>query len=316
MKALLKVLRDPLLHFLVAGAALFAAHGLIHPGDTTGTGDGKRIVVDRAALTTFLQYQSAAFQPKYFEAQFDGLTADGRKALIDKYVQEEALVREARAMGLDQGDYVIRRRMVQKMMYLMDDTASETFSPSDAELKRYYDAHPDAYRGPATVTFTHVFLDNEAAHPGGAQKAAEAMRLKLEARRAGFSDGPAHGDRFAYLQNYIDRTPDFVGGQFGPGFQAALAKLEPSSRWQGPIRSDYGWHLVLLTDRRPAELPPFATVREQVKDDLLRETIAAYRKKAIADLAARFEVTLKDLPKPRPGHGAHPILAAEVEDGE
>jgi hypothetical protein len=316
MRPLLKILRDPLLHFLVAGAALFGLYGLIHPADTTGTADGKRIVVDRTALTSFMQYQSAAFQPKYFEAQFDGLTTDGRKALIDKYVQEEALVREARAMGLDQGDYVIRRRMVQKMMYLMDDTATETFQPSDAELRRYYLAHPDAYRGPATVTFTHVFLDNEVAHPGGAEKAAEAMKRRLEARHAGFSDAPAYGDRFAYLQNYVDRTPDFVGGQFGTGFQAALAALKPSNAWQGPIRSDYGWHLVLLTERRPAELPPFESVRQQVKDDLLRDTIAAYRQKGIADLVARFQVTEKDLPKPKPGRGAQPILAAEVEDGD
>lgn len=316
MRALLKVLRDPLLHFLVAGAALFGLYGLIHPSDTTGTGDGKRIVVDRAALTSFMQYQSAAFQPKYFEAQFDGLTADGRKALIDKYVQEEALVREARAMGLDQGDYVIRRRMVQKMMYLMDDTASETFAPSHAALEGYYASHPDAYRGPATVTFTHVFLDNEVAHAGGAERAAEEMRRRLEARHAGFNDAPAYGDRFAYLQNYIDRTPDFVGGQFGTGFAAALAQMQPSDHWQGPIHSDYGWHLVLLTERRPAELPAFDKVSEQVKDDLLRETIAGYRQKAIADLAGRFKVTLKDLPQPKPGQGAQPILAAAAEDGD
>jgi hypothetical protein len=316
MRTLLTLLREPLLHFLVAGAALFGLYGLIHPADTTGTADGKTIVVDRAALTSFMQYQSAAFQPKYFEAQFDGLDADGRNALVGKYVQEEALVREARAMGLDQGDYVIRRRMVQKMMYLMDDTATETFAPSDADLKRYYDSHRDAYRGPATLTFTHVFLDNEVAHAGGAEAAARSMKLRLESRRAGFNDAPAYGDRFAYLQNYVDRAPDFVGGQFGKGFQGELAKLQPSSHWQGPIRSDYGWHLVLLTERHPAELPPFDQVREQVKDDLLRDTISGYRQKAIADLAARFEVRLKDLPKPQGGRGAQPILAAEVEDGD
>jgi hypothetical protein len=301
MSPLKRIVRDPLVHFLAAGALLFAGYAALHPHATSG-GDGRTIVVDRQALVSFMQYQSAAFQPRYFEAQFAALTPAERQGLIDKYVQEEALVREAGAMGLGEGDYVIRRRMIQKMMYLMDDVATEGFAPSDADLQRYFQAHPDAYRGPATVTFTHVFVDNEVKHPEGAQTVAEALKVKLEQRRARFNDAPAYGDRFAYLQNYVDRTPDFVGSQFGVGFTAALAKLQPSEHWQGPIRSDYGWHLVLLTERKPAELPRFADVREQVKDDMLRDTLSANRRKGIADLVGRYHVELKGLPKPAPGH--------------
>jgi parvulin-like peptidyl-prolyl isomerase len=313
MNPVMRVFRDPLVHFLAAGAMLFGVFALLHRSDTTGVAGGKTIVVDRPALMAFMQYQSAAFQPKVFAARFNALTADERKALIDKYVQEEALVREARALGLDQGDYVIRRRMVQKMLYLMDDTATETFSPSEADLQRYFQSHQEVYRGVSTVTFTHVFIDNEVAHPAGAEQAAEALKRTLERRRAGFADAPAYGDRFAYLQNYVERTPDFVESQFGAAFGAQLATLQPSPHWQGPIRSDYGWHLVLLTQRKPAELPAFAAVREQVKDDLLRDTIAGYRRKAITDLAGRFKVELKDLPKAPAGR---PVQTADVEDGD
>jgi hypothetical protein len=309
MSPLTRIVRDPLVHFLAAGALLFAGYAALHPGAATGGADSKTIVVDRAALVSFMQYQSAAFQPRYFEAQFQALSPAGRQALIAKYVQEEALVREAGALGLDQGDYVIRRRMIQKMMYLMDDAATGSFAPSEADLQRYFQSHADAYRGPATVTFTHVFADNEVKHPAGALKAAEALKTTLEKRRAAFSDAPAYGDRFAYLQNYVERTPDFVGSQFGAGFAAALAKLQPSDRWQGPIKSDYGWHLVLLTERKPAQMPKFADVREQVKDDMLRDALSDYRKKAIGDLVGRYKVALKDLPKPAPGQ-ARP----QVED--
>ena len=215
MRPLRRVARDPLVHFLIAGGLLFAAFALLHPADNTGGTEGKTIVVDKPALMALMQYQSSAFQPKYFEDRFKALPPKDRQALIDSYVQEEALVREARALGLDQGDYVIRRRLVQKMMYLMDDTATATFAPSDADLQRYFQSRQDAYRAPATVTFTHVFVDNEVSHPGGARKAAEALQRTLELKRARFSDAPAYGDRFAYLQNYVERTPDFVASQFG-----------------------------------------------------------------------------------------------------
>jgi hypothetical protein len=301
MSPLARVIRDPLVHFLAAGALLFAGYAVLHPGAVTGGGDGKTIVVDRQALVTFMQYQSAAFQPRYFEAQFAALSPADRQALIAKYVQEEALVREAGVLGLDQGDYVIRRRMIQKMTYLMDDAATGSFAPTEADLQGYFRSHADAYRGPATVTFTHVFVDNEVRHPEGAQKAAEGLKVTLERKHAHFADAPAYGDRFAYLQNYVERTPDFVGSQFGVGFAGALAKLEPSDRWQGPIKSDYGWHLVLLTERKPAQLPKFADVREQVKDDMLRDALSDYRKKAIGDLVGRYKVELKGLPKPAPG---------------
>jgi hypothetical protein len=304
MSVLTRIVRDPLVHFLAAGGLLFAVFAALHPQSAASGDSGRTIVVDRQGLLTFMQYQSAAFQPQYFEARFSALSPADRQALIDNYVQEEALVREARSLGLDEGDYVIRRRMVQKMMYLMDDTATDSFSPSDADLQRYFQARPDAYRGPATVTFTHVFVDNEVEHPGGAFEAAEALKRTLEQKRARFADAPAYGDRFAYLQNYVERTPDFVGSQFGAGFAAELAKLQPSDHWQGPIRSDYGWHLVLLTQRKPAELPKFSDVREQVKDDMLRDAIAGHRRKAIQDLVARYRVDLKDLPRPAPGQPA------------
>jgi parvulin-like peptidyl-prolyl isomerase len=293
MNAVKRIVRDPLTHFLAGGGILFAVFVLLHGGDTTGTADGKTIVVDRPSLVTFMQYESAAFQPEVFSTQFNAMSAKDRKALVDDYVRQEALVREARAMGLDQGDYVIRRRMVQKMMYLIDDAATQTFSPTEADLQRYFQAHVEAYRNAATVTFTHVFVDKEIKHPGGAQRAAERLKAELEARHAGFQDAPGYGDRFAYLRNYVQRTPDFVVNQFGAGFASAVMKLQPSSRWQGPIESDYGYHLVLLTQKTPAALPKLAEVRDQVKDDLLRETIAAYRDKALADLTRRFTVKLK-----------------------
>jgi hypothetical protein len=289
-----RIVRDPLVHFLLGGGLLFALYALLHG---SGGGDPARtIVVDRAALLKYMQYQSAAFEPRYFEAQFAAMAPAERKALIDRYVAEEALVREARAMNLDQVDYVIRQRLVQKMTYLIDDAATASARVDEAALRRWFDAHRDDYRGEAALTFTHVFIDNEAKHPEGGERAARALLATLEARHAAFADAPSYGDRIPFLQNFVDRSPEFVANQFGSKFAAAVAVLAPSGHWQGPIRSDYGWHLVLLTGKTPARDPSFAEVRGRIREEMLVDADAAYRARAIADLVKHYDVRVAGLP--------------------
>ena len=116
------------------------------------------------------------------------------------------------------------------------------------------------------------------------------MLLKLQANKTGFNDAPRYGDRFPYLQNCVERSPDFIESQFGQQFASALNALEASPRWQGPIESSYGYHLVLLTKREPSRLPKLADVELTVRDDLLRDTISEYREKSIKDLTQQFTV--------------------------
>lgn len=292
MDGLKRFLRDPLLHFLLVGGLLFVAFRILHPAPVE-TADDSTIVVDRAKLLTFLQYESNVFKPQYFAGQFDAMSAAEKQALIDKYVREEALFREAGKLGLTQGDYVIRRRMIQKMRYLIDDTASESFAPSDDQLRQYFLAHQDKYRVAPSLTFTHVFIDNEVAHPGGAKAAAEKLKAELMAKGAGFNDAPNYGDRYPYGQNYVKMTPDYVANELGPAFTKALMALGPSDHdWQGPIKSRFGYHIVLLTEHKPSYLPKFAEVRDAVKQDMQRDTVDAYQDKAVRDLVAQFKVKL------------------------
>jgi hypothetical protein len=308
-----RIVRDPLVHFLIGGGLLFALYAAFHGAGGGAERDDTLIVVDRPALVNFLQYQSAAFQPHVFAAQFAAMSGKDKQALVARYVREEALVREGRAMGLDRVDYVIRERMVQKMTYLIDDAATATFQPGDAELQRYFAAHRADYQTAPTMTFTHVFVDREVDHPGGGRLAAALLKAELERRHAGFGDAPAYGDRFPYLQNYVQRTPDFVRSQFGGAFAAAMGKIRPSPHWQGPIASDYGYHLVLLTARAPAAPVTLSDVRDRVRDDLLHDAVAAYRDKALDDLVRRFTVRIEGLsvamparPSASTGSGAQP----------
>lgn len=288
-------LRDPLVHFLVAGGVLFGLYRFVHGPEATSRGDAGTITVDSASLLNFMQYESMAFKPDYFRTALASLPVDQKRDLITRYVREQALFREASALGLAEGDYVIRRRLVQKMLYLLDDTATESFAPSEATLLSYFHAHEDRYREAPTMTFTHVFIDDSIARPEGAQRAANRLKQELEARHVGFDGAPGYGDRPPYLQNYIERTASFIENQLGSGFASQVTALQPSAHWQGPIRSSYGYHLVLLTQREEARLPDLQQIRQQVSDDLLRDVVAAYREKAVNDLITHYQVKVTDV---------------------
>ncbi len=294
MRAIKRFLSDPLLHFLVVGGLLFVAFHIIR-GPSPVADDGKTIVVDQAKLLTFMQYEFNAFKPDFFEKQFNNLSSDEKQALIDKYVREEAMFREANALGLMDGDYVIRRRMVEKMRYLIDDTTTEAFHPTEEQLQAFFDAHRDRYEVAPSLTFTHVFVDAEK-HPKDAEAVAEKLKAVLKAKSATFEDAPQYGDRFPYSQNYVKMTPDFIENQLGSGFVEALMKLSPSNAmWQGPIKSQFGYHIVMLTEHKAAYLPKLAEIHDQVKEDMLRDRVRVAREKAVEDLVKHFTVKLEGI---------------------
>lgn len=301
--------RDPLVHFLVAGGLLFGLYRVMHGPQAAQPQEARTILVDQPSLLRFMQYESMAFKPDYFRKTLASLPADQERELIERYVREEALFREASAMGLAEGDYVIRRRLVQKMLYLLDDTATESFAPNDAALLGYLHAHEDRYREAPTITFTQVFLDDAILRPEGGERAAERLKRELEAHHVGFDQAPRYGDRPPYLQNYIRRTAAFVENQLGANFASHVTALQPSDRWQGPIRSNYGYHLVLVRQREAARLPELAQIRQEVSDDLLRDVVAAYREKAIKDLIKRYRVQKTDvaIAAAAPVAGAAPV---------
>lgn len=293
MSALRRILREPLLHFLLAGAALYLLHALFGGGDEDA--DARRIVVDRPALLRFMQYQARAFEPGTFEAELQALGPAERQRLVDDYIREEVLYREAQALGLAQGDYVMRQRLVQKMSFLLEqDPGAE---PDEAVLQAYLEANAGLYRVEPSWTFTHVYLD-PAEHGGdsGAEQAARQVLDRLNRARAGFNDAPRFGDRFAFLQNYVERTSDYVVSHFGEDFAAALEQLPvDAAAWQGPLQSLYGWHLVMLTARTSARLPELSEIRARVLDDFQREQAALLQEQALAELISRYDVELRGL---------------------
>lgn len=297
MTLLRATLREPLTHFALVGGLLFAAWSYYNPDDALDA-DSRIITVDREQLLTFLQYRNAAFEPGYFEAQYEAMSDEQRAQLARNFVREEAMVREAKALALDENDYVIRRRLIQKIEYLVSDVDLTPDPPSEEALRAYYDSHRGDFRQDAEFTFTHVFIDAERDHSGGPEREAQRVLAKLRAAGAGFNDATSYGDRFPYRRNYVRQFLRPVANDFGPEFAASLARLKPEDNWQGPIASNFGLHLMLLTERNEMRVPEFEEVRGQVREAVLEQRRAETREALLDELVEQYDIRYQGVSSP------------------
>ncbi len=284
-----KVIKDPLMHFLVLGLGLFVLFDLVASDDATY--DSKVIKVDRDALLTFVKYRSRAFQPQAAAARLDGMSDEELERLISDYVREEALHREAKALGVDKNDYIIKRRMIQSIEFITDGFVTAAVDVSDDDIAAHYEANREDYYINPFVTFTHVFYDGERHSRDETLALATTKLAELNRQQVPFSDAPRHGDRFPYFVNYVERDPQFVASHFGLSMAEKVFGLESSdSTWHGPFESEYGVHLVLLTRKAEGRYPELAEIEAIVRDDAERDAIAALKDKAIQAIVDTYEV--------------------------
>lgn len=273
-KFLIRILREPLLHFTVLGAVLFAAFFALNPDQLEPEADPKTVVVDEATLLNFLQFQMKAFDGDLVKRRFAALSAEEKDRLIESYIREEVLYREALSLSLDQSDYVIKRRMIQKLDFIAEGFAASIGRPTEEYIQNYYDENKGDYFVEPWVTFTHVFFDRERLGPEKAGELATQKLAELNQQQAPFTDAVKHGSRFLYHTNYVERTGDFVASHFGGEMAAELFKLAPSnSQWRGPYASQFGNHLVMLVARQEGKTPSLDEVRDRVAADARRALI-------------------------------------------
>lgn len=265
--------REPLVHFVVVGAALFTVHGLTSPA--LGIGENpRRIHVSRADLVRFLENRARVFDEDAAMHTFDTLDREDRQALLKGYLREEALYREAVDWGLEDQDYVIRRRLVQTMEYAIGNDVQGQIAVDETEGRRWYEANRDLYAQAPTISFTHVFFRD------GPQAAARA-RAVLARLRGGAVDPAIIGDRFLYSSTYSGQSVDAISGFFGQDMAKALFSQTVVGQWIGPLRSTHGLHLVYATRKENAAQPSFEEVRDKAMADAAE---AARRKRIEAEL--------------------------------
>jgi hypothetical protein len=290
-------LREPLLHFLLVGLLLFAVYEVRQRGRDPEEAS-RRIElttadVEQIGLAWVAQGRAAP-------------TPDELRSLVDARVREEILYREAQALGLGEGDTIVRRRLAQKMEFLFEDVAALR-QPTQSELQAWFDRNAEGFRVPPRATFRHLYFSpdrrGERAHDDAARALREIAALPMDSPRA-----KAQGDPFMFQDYYGDRTPDDVARAFGSGFAQALFRLEPGA-WSGPIESGYGWHLVWLDALIPARVPAFEEVERDALAEWTEEQRAGIREKAFLAMRARYEVVLPDA-LPAIAAPAAPLLAA------
>lgn len=264
------LLREPLLHFLVLGGLLFLWSEL--RGETRA--DASRLVVSAGQIEHLATTFAATWQRPP--------TAEELALLVRDHVREELACREALALGLEQDDTIVRRRLRQKLEFLVGDLAAQQ-TPSEAELAAFLAAHPDAFREPPTFTFRHVYLAEER----HAELEADARALLV--RLAAGEEPATLGDASLLPAEFEGVTAEELDALFGPGFAQALEGLA-LERFDGPVASSYGLHLVRLAAREPGRLPPLAEVRAEVEDEWLAERRAAELEEFYRRLEERQEI--------------------------
>ncbi len=268
-----KLLRDPLVHFLGLGLALFLLYAVIAPVDR----GGETIVVskqDVAGLSD--QFQKLWGRPPNAQELTD---------LVENRVRDEILYREGVAMGLDKDDAVIKRRVRQKYDLISEEEDAGA-APTDAELAAYLKANPDRFRAPAILSFRQLLI-NQAATP--------ADIAALKARLASGTQPQLLGAPSLLPAQVTDMPLDLVAREFGSDFAGALGTL-PVGEWSGPVASPFGAHFVRIDARTPAELPALADVRPQVAREWENERREKARETRLVALRKQYDVTVEGLP--------------------
>ena len=273
-----KFLREPLLHFLLIGIGLFFLFNLLRGGET---GAPRDIVVTEARVEALAQsFATTWMRPP---------TAQEIRGLVDDYIAEEIYYREAIAMGLDQDDIVIRRRLRQKMEFISEDaiTAAE---PTDSELQAYLAKHPEKFVSPASLTFRQVYFSTEK-RGDRARPLAEQLLTELQAGR-GPADPAAAGDPTLLPPDMQSASPQTIANTFGSDF-AVQVEEAPVGQWSGPLQSGFGLHLVHVDERVAGALPAFDQVRPIVLREYQSEQRTLSNKKFLDSLRAKYDIRIE-----------------------
>ncbi len=267
--------REPALHFVIIGAGVFALDAWKHPRSSP---------LDVEVSASYVRGLSEDHMRRYGRAP----TRDELRAEVDRFVREEVLYREALSMGLERGDLIVRRRLVQKMEFFLEDVAPPR-APTDAELRAYLTAHADRYAAPPRLSLRHVFFDR-----GRRGDHLDADAHASLARLSAGADPAAEGDPFVSGATLTDVERARVEADLGATFTRA-AESAPLDAWSGPAESPYGLHLLRVTSRTAGRARTLDEVRDRVASDWRDEAREAANRASYRRVADRYRVRVEGL---------------------
>jgi hypothetical protein len=260
MNRFFHILRDPLFLFLLIGGGFFLAYTLLSHR------------ADRIEVTQAMQASLAA---DYEAVAGHKPDAAEQAKLVQEYVANELLFREAIARGMHLTDKATKQRLTDRLRFMLTGTPNE---PTEADLIDYYATHLGSYRAEPQISFEHVFFANPPADPAG-------ILARLNRGEQ------VSGDEFWMGRSFPDYGQSMVRGMFGQAFLSLAEKATPGS-WFGPVRSNRGMHFVRVSGRRPAGMMPYTDIREQVRQDFIAAKTSGVIDAEVAKLERKYDVAI------------------------
>ncbi len=276
---LMRLLREPLLHFLVIGGVIFAFLSTEAPSDPVD--GGMQIVISSADVDRMATAWAQRWQRPATAAEMDGMLREA--------VREQVLYREALSLGLDRDDVVIRRHLRQKYEFLTQDLAYDA-NPDDATLRAYYEAKAERYTRPGSLSFSQILFSTDRR---GQTAETDAVQALAQLQGATAPDtGATLGDATGLPPSVENLGASDVEAMFGPQFAQAVLAAEPG-RWAGPVTSGFGHHLVWVSKRTPGSRIAFDDIKQTVKDDWVYEQRTAANEAVYQKVLERYEVVIE-----------------------
>ena len=273
-----RLLKEPLLHFLVIGVLLFTAYRVLNPPAEDAPDE---IVVSAGKVHHLVATFGRTWQRPP--------TPEELKGLVDGYIREEMLAREAVKLGLDRDDTIIRRRLGQKMDFLIDDVGAAA-RPTTAQLEEFLSENPDAFRQAPLYSLRQVFLSPD---KRGDALEGDADQILGELRSAGKEALTASlGDQTMLPEAFDEVTDAQIDSTLGQGFAELLDAL-PVGEWSGPVQSAFGLHLVFLSKRQAGAIPLLENVRDEVEREWTHRQRSEIRAKALESMLSNYHVTIE-----------------------
>jgi parvulin-like peptidyl-prolyl isomerase len=277
MHLISRVLREPLVHFIAAGAILFGAYVWLNPAEEPST--LPKVHISEGDVQSLQEIWRLQWQREP--------TAEELNGAVMQLLNERLLAAEAREMRLDENDIIVRRRLSQKLNFIIEGTA-HVAEASERDLQDFYASHAAQFRNEVRISFTQVYFSP--ARRADVEADARAGLAKLVAQGMSEPDGTM-GDSFL-LGSDFDQTEQVVSNAFGQDFAHVVFALVPGT-WNGPIRSGYGVHLVHISALQPSQLRPFAQVRSQVLEAWRGQQEKAIKEAYLARLRKKYDVVIE-----------------------
>ncbi len=271
-----RLVREPLVHFVLLGALIFIGYSLV----ATHSPSPQNIVITEGEINSILTGFVSMRQRQPTQEEMEGL--------IRERVRQEVYRREAVALGLDKDDIIIERRLQQKMEFIVQDNIEET-NPADSVLQAFLTTHADQFKTEPQFTFNQVFLDPE---KRGNSIKKDAIQILEQLNRDGVNFQKA-GDPTLLPAKILNARTTEISNQFGNEFANQLAHLTKGA-WQGPVQSTYGLHLVQITEYFESHVPALDEVREVVSREWNNARIREANERFYQELLKNYIVTIEE----------------------